>query len=60
MAQPERRASNETSAVASCTATNCRHNENESCMAGEIRVAMRGDGHATCETYAPEQPKARP
>ena len=60
MAQPQRKASHDTSTVGSCTATNCRHNEHENCTAGEIRVTMHGDGHATCETYAPEQPKARP
>lgn len=59
MAQPERTPSTGSSAVASCAATDCQHNESRSCTAGEIRVTMQ-DGRATCGTYTPEAPKARP
>lgn len=52
--KPEARAT-----VASCGATDCAHNENRDCTADEVRVSMQ-DGRATCQTYTPETPKARP
>ena len=59
MANPERSPAGRTSAVAECAATDCRHNENRNCTAGEIQVRFT-DGKAVCGTYAPEKPKARP
>lgn len=47
------------SAVASCSATDCTHNENRECHAGEIRVEMSGQG-AICGTYDPRKSKPRP
>ena len=46
-------------AVASCAATDCRHNESRSCTAGEIELKVE-DGAAVCATYSSEKPKARP
>jgi hypothetical protein len=59
MANPQERAGTGASAVRSCSATDCRHNESQECHAGEIEVKMGGQG-AVCATYSPEQPKARP
>lgn len=59
MADPQERRGQVTSAVASCTATDCRHNENRECHAGEIEVKMV-DGGAVCGTYDSTSPKARP
>ncbi|MEX2527961.1 MAG: DUF1540 domain-containing protein [Gemmatimonadota bacterium] len=59
MAQPKKQSSPNTSAVASCAATDCSHNEDRSCVAGSIEVTMQG-GRATCGTYSPGKPKARP
>jgi len=47
------------STVASCSATECAHNENMECHAGEIQVETTGRG-AICGTYNPRKPKARP
>lgn len=59
MAQPQKKPSAGQSKVGSCSATDCRHNENQECHAGEIVVRMGAKG-AECGTYAPETPKARP
>jgi hypothetical protein len=59
MADPQRRAQEAPSAVASCSATECKFNENRNCHAGEIEVRMERGG-AMCATYEPEEPKARP
>lgn len=59
MAHPQEKQSPQTSAVASCAATDCQHNENRECHAGEIRVEMGAQG-AVCATYSPSKPKARP
>ena len=59
MADAQRKASTSTSTVASCAATDCTHNENRSCQAGEVEIEVR-DGRATCATYSSETPKARP
>jgi hypothetical protein len=59
MANPQEQRASAPSAVASCSATDCVHNENMECHAGEIRVEMGGQG-AICGTYNPRKPKARP
>jgi hypothetical protein len=56
-AQPHSR-QNE-SVVGSCSATDCRHNEERECHAGEIVVQINA-GSAVCGTYSPEAPRARP
>jgi hypothetical protein len=58
MTNPQRQPSAGASRVAS-TATDCVHNENRECHAGEIQVRMGANG-AVCGTYQPEKPKARP
>lgn len=60
MAETQRRDVPGASTVASCSATDCIHNENEECTAGSIRVAMSEDGRATCRTYESESPRVRP
>ena len=40
MANPERAPAGQASAVASCAATDCRHNEDRSCTAGEISTFL--------------------
>jgi hypothetical protein len=47
------------SVVGSCSATDCRHNEDRECHAGEIVVQI-GQGGAACGTYDPETPRTRP
>jgi hypothetical protein len=59
MANPQERRAAEPSMVASCSATDCSHNENRECHAGEIRVEMGAQG-AVCGTYNPQKSKARP
>lgn len=59
MAQPQEKASGQTGTVASCAATDCRHNENRNCTAEAVKVTVKG-GQPVCGTYAPETPKARP
>lgn len=59
MANPQEQRAAAPSAVASCSATDCTHNENRECHAGEIQVEMSGQG-AICGTYSPRKPKARP
>ena len=59
MANPQQRTSAAASTVASCAATDCTHNENRECHAGEIRVEIGGQG-AVCATYDPGKSKARP
>jgi hypothetical protein len=59
MANPQERRAESASMVASCSATDCSHNENRECHAGEIRVEMGAQG-AICGTYDPRKPKARP
>lgn len=60
MAEPQKQGAPKASTVASCSATDCIHNENEDCMAGTIRVDMSQDGHAVCRTYQSESPRTRP
>lgn len=59
MAEAQRKPRASASTVESCAATDCTHNEDRNCHAGEIRVEVR-DGGAVCATYEPEKPKARP
>jgi hypothetical protein len=59
MANPQEKRAAAPSAVASCSATDCTHNENRECHAGEIRVEMGGQG-AICGTYNPTKPRVRP
>ena len=59
MANPQEQRGAGHSAVASCSATDCVHNENRECHAGEIQVEMGAQG-AVCGTYDPRTPKARP
>lgn len=59
MGNPQERSRSAQSTVSSCSATDCRHNENQECHAGQIEVRMSGQ-NATCGTYSPDQPKARP
>jgi hypothetical protein len=59
MANPQQKRADAPSAVASCSATDCTHNENRECHAGEIRVEMGAQG-AVCGTYDPGRPRARP
>jgi hypothetical protein len=59
MANPLEKRSAAPSAVGSCSATDCVHNEDRECHAGEIRVEM-GERGAVCATYDPQKPKARP
>lgn len=47
------------SAVRSCSATDCVHNEDRECHAGEIHVEMGAQG-AICGTYKPQSSKPRP
>ena len=50
----------EQATVASCAASECRHNENSACHASEVRMDVGSDGRAVCGTYEPATPKARP
>lgn len=59
MANPQERRAAEASTVGSCSATDCKFNENHECHAGEIRVEMSAQG-AVCGTYSPEKGRARP
>jgi hypothetical protein len=59
MANPQEQRATAPSAVASCSATDCVHNENRECHAGEIHVEMSGKG-AICGTYEPRRGKVRP
>lgn len=59
MAEPRRQTGTHPAHVSSCSATDCRHNENRECHAGEIVVQITG-GSAVCGTYDPSAPKARP
>lgn len=59
MANPQESRSTQTSAVASCSATDCAHNEHRECHAGEINVEIGAQG-AVCATYHPRTPRARP
>jgi len=59
MANPQEKRAQAASSVASCSATDCKHNEDQECHAGEIRIEMGPQG-ATCATYSPTKPKARP
>jgi hypothetical protein len=56
-AQPRSRPS--ASVVGSCSATDCRHNEDRACHAGEIVVRINA-GNAVCGTYSPGSPQPRP
>lgn len=59
MADPQRNPKAQASIVAACTATDCRHNDDRECHAGEIMVQIGGSG-AQCGTYDPESPRPRP
>lgn len=59
MANPQEKRAEAPSAVAACTVTDCVHNEERECHAGEIRVEVGAQG-AMCATYEPRQNKARP
>lgn len=59
MEKPERKGAAQESSVESCDATECVHNDDRSCTAGEIQVKMQ-DGRPVCGTYSSEKPKARP
>lgn len=59
MANPQERQRGEPSAVASCSVTDCVHNEDRDCHAGEIRVEVGPQG-AVCATYTPEKNRPRP
>lgn len=59
MAQPSPDTSAGTARVASCAATDCRHNESRTCTADEVRIEMTG-GSPACGTYESEKPKPRP
>ena len=59
MAQPTRKTKTHPAHVASCAATDCRHNENRDCTAGDVKIQMKG-GAPVCGTYESEKPKARP
>lgn len=59
MAEPSKKPGAAQSTVRSCGATDCRHNESRQCHAGEITVQMK-DGSASCATYEPGGPAARP
>ncbi|MDQ3389548.1 MAG: DUF1540 domain-containing protein [Gemmatimonadota bacterium] len=59
MANPQEKRAAHSSAVAACTVTDCVHNEDRECHAGEIRVEVGASG-AVCATYTPEKGRARP
>jgi hypothetical protein len=59
MAHPQEKREQSPSAVASCSATDCQHNEDQECHAGEIKVEIGSQG-AICGTYSPTRPKTRP
>lgn len=59
MANPQEKRAQASSAVSSCSATNCTHNEDGDCHAGEITVEMGAQG-AICGTYEPRSGKPRP
>lgn len=59
MAEAQRNPAAQPAAVASCAATDCAHNDERTCTADRIQVAI-ADGQAVCGTYTPEKPKARP
>jgi hypothetical protein len=59
MVNPQEKRASARSAVAACSATDCMHNEDRECHAGEIRVEMGAQG-AICATYDPQKPKTRP
>lgn len=59
MAQAERESKPQGSTVASCAATDCRHNDDRNCTAGEIELQMQGE-QVVCATYSPQKPRARP
>lgn len=59
MANPQEKRGTASSVVSSCSATDCTHNENHECHAGEIRVEMGAQG-AICGTYNSRKGKMRP
>lgn len=59
MAEPQKKPAGATSSVAECSATDCTHNEDRDCHAGEIVVQINGQ-QAVCGTYESTGPKARP
>ena len=59
MADPQKRAMPGASSVSECSATDCAHNQDRECHAGEIVVRIDG-GQAICGTYKPGTPKERP
>lgn len=60
MATPQEKRAPHPSAVASCDVTDCVHNENRDCHAGEIDVRIGQQGNAICATYKTGEPKPRP
>jgi hypothetical protein len=60
MADPQRQTRADASVVGSCSATDCRFNEDRDCHAGEILVQIGERGSAVCGTYSPESPQTRP
>lgn len=59
MVQQQRQPTPQASTVASCSATDCQHNDDRNCTAGEIQVEIR-QNRAVCATYSPQKPKPRP
>jgi hypothetical protein len=53
MANPQEQRAAAASVVGACTVTDCVHNQNEECHAGQIQVQMGAQG-AVCGTYRPE------
>lgn len=58
MAQPEKNPA-PVAAVKSCAATDCAHNDDQSCTASAVTVVMEA-GRPSCGTYEPSLPSARP
>jgi hypothetical protein len=53
MANPIEQRAAAASVVGACTVTDCVHNQNEECHAGQIEVKVGAQG-AVCGTYKPE------
>ena len=53
MQSPQEQPRPQASVVSRCSVTDCRHNEEHECHAGQIEVQVGPDG-AHCATYAPE------
>ena len=59
MASPQENRAAQPSAVAACSVTDCKYNQDHDCHAGEIRVEVGAQG-AVCATYTPERNRPRP